>query len=232
MDNVLIKIDLLATEGLSKIRTCLDLLVDYKYVEKEEKLRETYEKTIGVYNIEREDEKMWKMVWENQIISLFQMEQQSGIQGIALAQPRSLEDLTSINSAMRLMAPERGAEQPLEKYARFRVDPNAWEREMDMYGLEEDEKKLLHSLLDYSSGICAHQEDLYQLLTHPKIAGFGLGEADKLRKAIAKKKPEEYKAFEEKFWKNAEEKQLSKQLCKYVWNVLIATQRGYSFKNN
>lgn len=228
---MLIKIDLLATEGLSKIRTCLDLLMDYGYVEKGRPLRDVYEDTIGVYNLDRTSPEMWEMVWNNQIISLFQMEQQSGIHGISLTKPKSLEDLSALNSVMRLMAPERGMEQPLDKFARFREDSTAWEREMNEYGLTADEKALMHSMLDYSSGICAHQEDLYQLLTHPLIAGFGLGEADKLRKAVAKKNPAEYTAFEEKYWANMHEKGLSQQLCKYVWNVLVATQRGYSFDN-
>ena len=54
------------------------------------------------------------------------MEQQSGIQGITLTEPQSLEDLATLNSVMRLMAPERGAEQPLNKYARYRD----WETNM------------------------------------------------------------------------------------------------------
>lgn len=225
----LIKIDLLATEGLSKIRTCLDLLVDYDYVKPEETIKQTYEKVIGIYNLDRTNPEMWEMVWNNQIISLFQMEQQSGIQGIALTKPQSLEDLATLNSVMRLMAPERGAEQPLNKYARFRENIYAWEEEMNEYNLTSDEKALLHSLLDYSNGICAQQEDLYNLLTHPKIAGFGLGKADVLRKAVAKKSPVAYKQFEEEYFANMKEKGLSEQLCKYVWNVLVATQRGYSF---
>ena len=226
----LIKIDLLATEGLSKIRVCLDLLCDHGYIPRKDTLRETYESAIGIYKLERSDPKMWEMVWSNQIISLFQMEQQSGIQGIALTKPQSLEDLATLNSVMRLMAPEKGAEQPLNKYARFREHPRDWIVEMNEYNLTQEEQELLHSMLDYSSGICAQQEDLYQLLTHPKIAGFGLGKADVLRKAVAKKSPADYRKFEEEYWKNMKEKGLSEQLCKYVWNVLIATQRGYSFK--
>lgn len=225
----LIKIDLLATEGLSKIRTTLDLLVEYDQIDPEPTLRETYEKVVGIYNIERNDPKMWEMVWNNEIISLFQMEQQSGIQGIALAKPKSLEDLATINSVMRLMASERGAEQPLSKYARFRENPTAWDQEMIRYGLNDEERALLHSLLDYSSGICAHQEDLYMLLTHKDIAGWPLGKADQLRKAVAKKNPEDFKALEEEFFATARAQHLSEALTNYAWNILVQTQRGYSF---
>jgi DNA polymerase-3 subunit alpha len=45
----LIKIDLLATECLTKIRTCMDLLCEYGYIDREESLKATYEKVLGVY---------------------------------------------------------------------------------------------------------------------------------------------------------------------------------------
>jgi DNA polymerase III alpha subunit len=50
-------------------------LVQYGYAKKEKTLKETYENIIDVYKIERENQEMWKLVWENKIISLFQMEQ-------------------------------------------------------------------------------------------------------------------------------------------------------------
>ena len=222
----LIKIDLLATECLTKIRTCMDLLCEYGYVEREESLKKTYEKVIGVYNLERDDPDMWKMVWNNEITALFQMEQQSGIQGIALTKPHSLEDLATLNSVIRLMPPDKTAERPLEKFARFRLDKNEWDREMDSYGLTEHEKEILHVMFDYSNGISAQQEDLYQLMRCEEIVGYSFGQADKLRKCIAKKNPKDYQAFEEQFWKDVAEKGSSSNLCKYIWNVLVATQRG------
>lgn len=225
----LIKIDLLATECLTKIRTCMDLLCEYGYVEREKTLKETYEKVVGVYNLNRNDDKMWEMVWNNEITSLFQMEQQSGIQGIALTKPHSLEDLATLNSVIRLMPPDKNSERPLEKFARFRLDKTEWDREMDSYGLTEHEKELLHKMFDYSNGISAQQEDLYQLMRCEEIAGYSFGQADKLRKCIAKKNPKDYQAFEEQFWKDVTERGSSSQLCKYIWNVLVATQRGYSF---
>jgi DNA polymerase-3 subunit alpha len=225
----LIKIDLLATEGLSKIRTCVDLLCEYDYVQRGKTLKETYENVIGVYNLNRDDHKMWELVWNNEITALFQMEQQSGIQGIALTKPHSLEDLATLNSVIRLMPPDKSAERPLEKFARFRVNHDEWDREMEAYGLTDHERELLHEMFDYSNGISAQQEDLYQLMRCEEIVGYSFGQADKLRKCVAKKNPKDYQAFEEQFWKDVAEKGSSEQLCKYIWNVLVATQRGYSF---
>lgn len=83
----LIKYDLLSVEALDKIHNCINLICDYGYAERKNTLKETYESIIGIYNLERDAEKMWKMVWHHQIMSLFQMEKQSGITGIALTHP-------------------------------------------------------------------------------------------------------------------------------------------------
>ena len=108
----LIKYDALSVEGMDRIQTCLELLVQYGYIEKKSTLKETYENAIGIYKIERNSPKMWEMVWNHEITSLFQMEQQSGVQGIALTRPKNVDDLATLNSIIRLMAQEKGAETP------------------------------------------------------------------------------------------------------------------------
>lgn len=225
-----IKIDLLATKALSIQRTCIDLLVEQNYIKKEGKsLRDIYEEAIGVYNIDRYDKDKWEFANKGKILSLFQMEQQSGIQGMQLTKPSSLEDIAILSSVMRLMPTDKTAERPLEKFARFKKDSSLWEEEMDRYNLTEEEKQLMHSMFDYCYGIGAHQEDLYQLMRNEKIAGFSFGKADQLRKCIAKKIPEDYLKFEKEFWETVREKGSSYNLCNYIWNVIVATQRGYSF---
>ena len=58
----LIKYDALSVEAMNKIHNCIDLLYDNGYTEKKETLKETYESLIGIYNLERDDPKMWEMV--------------------------------------------------------------------------------------------------------------------------------------------------------------------------
>ena len=40
---------------------------------------------------------MWQMTWDHKVQSLFQMEKQSGLQGIALTHPESVDDLATLN---------------------------------------------------------------------------------------------------------------------------------------
>ena len=228
-DCSLIKYDLLSVEAMDKIHICLDLLCEQNYIERKETLKDTYESVIGIYNLEREAPDMWKMVWNHEIQSLFQMEKQSGIQGIALTHPQSVDDLAVLNSVIRLMAQEKGAEQPLNKFARFKSDIRQWYDEMDRYGLTKEEQKLLEPVIKLSYGISESQEKFMQLVQMPECGGFNLTWADKLRKSIAKKNPAAYEELQKEYFETVEKKGLSRNLCNYVWNVLVATSRGYGF---
>ena len=102
----LIKYDMLSVEAIDKMQICLDLLVEYGYIKKYDTLRETYENCIGIYHLERNDPKMWEMVYQQQIGSLFQMDAQSGRNAVKLTHPNSVDDLATINSVLRLMSQE------------------------------------------------------------------------------------------------------------------------------
>lgn len=226
----LIKYDALSVEAMDKIHNCIDLLCDAGYAERKSTLKETYESLIGVYNLERDDPKMWEMVWEHKINSLFQMEKQSGISGIALLHPTSVDDLATLNSVIRLMAQEKGGEMPTDKLARFKADPSLWDTEMEQWGLTPEERALLHKELDTSYGICESQEGFMTLVQMAECGGFNLTWADRLRKSIAKKNPKEFDQLTVEYFENCKQKGLSQNLCNYVWKVLVAYSRGYGFR--
>ena len=228
-DTGLIKYDILSIEALDKIHNCIDLICKYGYEKEEPTLKETYEKIIGIYNLEREAPEMWKMCWEHKVMSLFQMEKQSGISGIAAMKPTSVDDLAILNSAIRLMATEKGGEMPVNKLARFKAHPDDWDYELRKYGLGAEAKTILEPVLNVSYGLCIAQEQFMQLVQLPELGGFDLTWADKLRKSIAKKNPAEYEKLTEEYFKIIKEKGLDERLCTYVWNVLIAMSKGYGF---
>ena len=228
-DASLIKIDLLSVEAMDKIHNCIDLLCDYGYAERKPTLRETYESIVGVYNLEREDPKMWDMVLEHKIGSLFQMEKQSGINGIAIAKPTHIDELAVLNSVIRLMAPEKGAEQPLDMWARYRQDITSWYDEMRKYGLNEEQIEWLAHHSAIHDGICESQEGLMSLVQEERLGANDLTFADKCRKAIAKKQGKLFEECEQHFFENAKEKGCDMRLAHYVWDVVFKPQRGYSF---
>ena len=228
----LIKFDLLSIEALDKIMVTLDLLIKDGVIKPEPTLKETYEKYVGIYTLERNDLNMWQMLWKREVVSFFQMEKESGIQAVALSKPKSVDDLATINSVMRLMPANKGDETPLQKYAKFSHDITLWYKEMDEYGLTQEEQEILKEIIGVSKGICEAQEYLVLLAQHPAIGGFSLGWGDRLRKAVAKKQPKAFLELEKEFFENAKNKHLSEKLVNYVWYVLIYTQRGYSFNKS
>ena len=185
-DVSLIKVDLLSIEAIDKIDTEIKLLIEHGEIKPEPTWKETYEKYIGVYSIERQAEDMWRMLWNHKVLSFFQMEKESGIQAISLVKPHSVGDLATLNSVLRLMAQEKGAETPLHKYARFHNDITEWYKEMDEYSLTLEEQDILKEILGESCGICEAQEYLVLLTNHPAIGGFDVGWGDSLRRAVAK----------------------------------------------
>ena len=62
-----------------------------------------------------------------------------------------------------------------------------------------------------------------------RIAGFGVREANMLRKANAKKKPELREDMRQEFLRRGKEIGTREVMLDYVWNVQFATQFGYSF---
>ena len=231
-DCSLIKYDALSVEAMDKIHNCLDLLCDYGYIDRKETLKETYESVLGVYNLERTDPKMWEMVWNHEIQALFQMEKQSGIQGIAILKPTSVDDLAILNSTIRLMAQEKGGEMPTDKLARFKNDPYEWDRELEMWGLGRKEKEILEPVLGMSYGLCIAQEQFMELVQLPELGGFSLTWADKLRKSIAKKNPADYDKLTKEFYEETEKKGVNQRFAHYVWDVLIAMSKGYGFNQS
>lgn len=231
-DASLIKIDLLSVECLDKIHNCLDLLIKDKRVIPKETLRETYEDTIGIYKLNRTDPDMWHMVWDHKIQSLFQMEQPSGVQGIALIHPKSVDELCVLNSVIRLMASEKGGEQPLSMWARYRKNINDWIQEMKNYGLNPEEIEWLSGHSAITNGICESQEGLMSLVQEERLGGNSLTFADKCRKGIAKKVGSLFQECEDIYYKNVKEKGCSEKLAHYVWDVLLKVQRGYSFNRS
>lgn len=228
---MLIKWDLLATDAQQKIHTCLNLLLEDKLIEDKGNIKNTYEYYLGVYKIDRDNPEMWEMIRNHKIISFFQMEQQSGYQAIELGKPKSVEELSALNSVMRLMASDSNSESPLQRYSRYQKDISLWYQEMTDYGLTQEEQKIIAKYAEKNYGLLPNQEDFMSIVQDPSIGGMSLLWSDRLRKSIAKKQPKDYNELQQEFYQNMEDKHLSYKLCHYIWDVLISMSKGYGFNS-
>ena len=117
-------------------------------------------------------------------------------------------------------------EQLIDKYIRFRDNPQDWEDEMNENGLTEEEKLVIHNQLDKTFGINDTQEKLMEIVMDKNISNFSLKMANKMRKSVAKKNKKLQEQQFDIFYKSGEETGTRKEMLDYVWNFLIVPQFG------
>ena len=117
-------------------------------------------------------------------------------------------------------------EQLIDKYIRFRDNPQEWEDEMDENGLTEEEKLVIHNQLDKTFGINDTQEKLMEIVMDKNISNFSLKMANKMRKSVAKKNKKLQEQQFDIFYKSGKEAGTRKEMLDYVWNFLIVPQFG------
>lgn len=225
-----VKYDYLTVQALDKIRVCMNWLLENEYMEWQGSLRATYDKYLAPKVINKTDKGMWESLYRKEIPSCFQFDTVSGGQAVQLIRPQNLLELLTGNSVLRLMA-EEGKEQPLNIYASYKRNIDLWYEEMRLAGLTDDEQHLLEKYLLPVYGVAASQELMMRLSMDPHIAGFSIGEANILRKAVAKKKRELLDKGKELFYTKGQELGTSINLLNYVWDVQIMRQAGYSFSD-
>lgn len=226
-----LKIDVLTIKALDKIHTAVDLLSKYGYIEDQGTIKATYNKYIHPDVLEYKNSKMWQMIADNNLIDAFQFDTAVGATAAKKVKPSSLPELAVANSLMRLMG-EYGCEQPIDTYIRFKEDITLWYKEMREWGLTEEEIAVLEVYLLPVCGVADTQEVVMNLTMDEKISNFTIPEANKMRKAIAKKSVDVLESVQKLFYSKAKENGTSEKMVSYVWNVQIKRQLGYSFSMN
>ena len=222
-----LKYDFLTVKTLDKIRKTMFMLIQKKYIEWQGSLKKTYDKYLSPRVLDYNDPAMWDKITE--IPSLFQFDTVTGGQTVKIIKPRSIEELSTANALTRLMGD--GGEVPSHQYARYKSDENEWLKDTEKWGLNDEERAVIKKYLNTSYGIAESQEKVMLLSMEPKISGFTLKEANKVRKAIAKKKPKLLAEMEQLFYQKGEELGTRKEFLKYVWDEVFAKSRGYSFSS-
>lgn len=225
------KFDFLTVKALDKIRLTLEFMIEDKLIEKQKTLKETYQKYLHPDILDYSSPEMWSKVADNTILDLFQFDTEVGSAAAKLIQPTSLQELAAANSLMRL-APSDTNISPLDEYKTFKEDINLWYEEMRLFGLTREEMKILEPHLKHLYGVAETQETVMEIVVNPKIVGFTITEANKLRKAIGKKSEKVMLEIKEQFFQKGKEIGSSENLLNYIWNVQIKRQLGYAFSRN
>ena len=206
-----LKMDFLYTDCQSKLMKTMDLLIKFGQIEWQGTLRNTYNKYLHPDVLVYNDPEMWRKMSDGEISNLFQFDSVQGAVCIKRTRPENVKQLGAANAVMRLMGDGSG-ETPLDKYVRFRNNPNEWDKEMTAWKLTDHEKNLLKKYLSDKFGYASEQEDLMQIVQDPEIGNFSLYEATKFRKCVSKKKLSEIEKYKQLFFtKNCDEIQTEEE---------------------
>ena len=145
-----------------------------------------------------------------------------GGQTIKIVKPHTPKEMADCNSAMRLMASEKGGETPTERYVRMKADISQWYDEMNRWGLSQEEQKILepYYLPTYASP--SQQEDMMLILMDKDICHFTLAEANAARKLVGKKLMDKIPELHAKVLTQAP----NENFGKYVWETALKPQMG------
>ena len=222
-----LKYDFLSINALDRIRSAMDLLLKYGKIKWQGTLKATYDKYLHPDVLELQDQKMFDMLFDGEILNAFQFETAIGRQTLLKVNARNFDELCAANSLMRLSVPN--GEQPLDKYIRYKNNINEWYKDMVAYGLNKEEIEIMKRHLSSRYGVCDTQEFLMQLSMDKNISNFDLGEANKLRKAVAKKNEKKIEAEHEKFFESGLEAGTREVFLNYVWEEQFKSTFGYAF---
>ena len=225
-----LKFDLLRTDAETKLTKCLELLLQDKQIVWQGSLRATYDKYLGIENIDFTNEQMWNNINKGMVPDLFQFETQVGSVGIQKIQPHSVLEMSLTNDAMRLQGVLDGL-SPIERFSKFKKDISLWYKEMSGKNLTSSEVEVLEKHLLSTYGNSINQETLMLLLMDPNISNFSLREANNARKILAKKLVAQVDGLKTQFFDKGKMAGSRYNFLSYVWDYFIEPQMGYSFSS-
>ncbi len=201
----LLKMDFLGLTTLTIIDDCLKLI------------KMTRGETVEMEKIPLEDTETYEKVFhKGQTSGVFQFESDGMRDVLRRYQPTTVEDLTALNALYRPGPIQGGMIDDFieRKWGRKKVD----------YMLPELERLLKETL-----GVIVYQEQVMQIAN--VIAGYSLGEADLLRRAMGKKIAAEMDHQRVRFMQGAAERKFSKEKAGHIFD-LMAQFAGYGFNKS
>lgn len=200
----LLKMDILGLRTLTVIGHAVQLIKQTKGVE------------IDIDQLPLDDAETYSMLSRGESIGVFQLES-SGMRNILRnLKPEKFEDLVAL---VALYRPGPLGSGMVDDFI---------ERK---HGAKKIEYKheLLEPILRDTYGVILYQEQVMRIASD--LAGFTLGQADLLRRAMGKKKPEIIAAQKENFIKGALEKGISARVADEIFD-LMAYFAGYGFNKS
>src|SRR5450432_1469599 len=201
----LLKMDFLGLTTLTVIDDALKLIKSTKRID------------VDLATIALDDAKTYEQVFHRALTSgVFQFESGGMRDVLRRYKPTSVEDLTALNALYR-PGPIQGG--MIDDFIERK-----WGRRKVEYELPE-----LETILKETLGVIVYQEQVMQIAN--VLAGYSLGEADLLRRAMGKKDEKEMALQRERFVNGAKEKKLPEKKVAKIFD-LMEQFAGYGFNKS
>lgn len=196
----LLKMDFLGLTNLTVIQTALQII------------KRTRGEDIEISKISLDDKATFRLLQHGDTTGVFQLESAGMRRYLRQLKPTAFGDITAMA-------------------ALYRPGPMEWIPSYIKRKHGEEKIEYLHpdveEIFKATYGIGVYQEQILELAR--SFAGFTLGEADLLRKAIGKKIKKELDAQREKFIKGAQSKRYKEDLAEKIFEEVIMPFAGYGF---
>jgi error-prone DNA polymerase len=202
-----LKIDLLGLGMLSAVEECVDLVA------------RTRGEQIDLSRIDLDDPDVFAEIQRADTIGCFQIESRAQMQTILRTRPENLDDIT-IQVALVRPGPIQGkAVHPyIERRQKLREDPD--------YRAPADHP-LLDEPLRETLGVVVFQDQVLDVAIH--LAGFTVGEAEGLRRAMSRKRSHAaLEAYRERFVAGAHDKDVDSDTANAIYDKLVGFS-GFGF---
>ncbi|MCX7769204.1 MAG: DNA polymerase III subunit alpha [Flavobacteriales bacterium] len=184
-----IKMDFLGLRTLTVLKETLRMI------------RENHGVEIDLDTLPLDDPETFKLFQRGDTVGIFQFEKPHVIRILREMQPTSLEDLIALNALNR--------PGPMKYIPSYIARKHG--KEPITYDLPD-----LEPYLKETYGITVYQEQVMQIAQ--KLAGFSKAEADKLRKAMGKKKRDELEKLQARFLEGAEQRGYPRDKLLKIWS--------------
>ena len=195
-----LKIDLLGLGMLSAVEECVETIARRRG------------EVIDLSRIPLDDPSIYREIHEADTVGVFQIESRAQMQSLLRTRPENLDDLTIQVALVRPGPIQGGAVHPyIERRQRRRENP-AYVPPYD--------HPLLADALEETLGVVVFQEQVLEVAI--ALAGFTVGEAEGLRRAMSRKRSRDaIEAYRERFLDGAARKGVGRETAERVFEKLL-----------
>jgi DNA polymerase-3 subunit alpha len=200
----LLKMDFLGLRTLTVLNKAVELV------------RQTHAVDIDWRTIPLQDDKTYELLRTADTVGVFQLESAGMRELLRKIAPDRFDDIAAINALFRPGPLKSGMVSDFieRKHGRKRI---------------EYLHPVLESILKDTYGVILYQEQVMRIAS--ELAGFTLGEADILRKAMGKKKRDVMEAQHSRFVQGAERREIPRGIAEKIWDQMVHFA-GYGFNKS